>query len=86
MVGLLRLFQFIEKKVCLPLIFSIIFQLHHFYLKVWGMPFSDKIFKTKIQRPQIFVCKKYFIELYRTTKQKNYFAGIYLFYTKKWKT
>ena len=52
-----------------------------YYLKVWGMSFSDKIFMTKIQRPQIFVCQKYFIAL-RTTNKKNYFAGIYLFHTK----
>ena len=52
-----------------------------YYLKVWGMSFSDKIFMTKIQRPQIFVCQKYFIA-FRTTNKKNYFAGIYLFHTK----
>ena len=40
-----------------------------YYLKVWGMSFSDKIFMTKIQRPQIFVCQKYFIALRFTNKK-----------------
>ena len=42
-----------------------------YYLKVWGMSFSDKIFMTKIQRPQIFVCQKYFIALRSTNKKKT---------------
>ena len=42
-----------------------------YYLKVWGMSFSDKIFMTKIQRPPIFVCQKYFIALRSTNKKKT---------------
>ena len=55
-----------------------------YYLKVWGMSFSDKIFMTKIQRPQIFVCQKYFIAL-RTTNKKKLFCGYLFVPYQKWK-
>ena len=53
----------------------------NFNLKICGMSFSDKVFMTKIQRPRFFCLLEIFYSIIGI-REKNYFAGIYLFHTK----